>query len=143
MNASIRQSLRFTGAFFVDMANENNLNPPIRSAREAREKGQKGGIASGEARRKKKTIRETLEMMLSGQMPDGSTRRDAIVVALMEKALSGDVRAFEAIRDSVGEKPTEKMNVSTAGSVVFPTSILLVAGEPGKNTDTPEADTGV
>lgn len=116
---------------------------PVRSVDEAKEKGRKGGIASGEARRRKKTIRETLEMMLSGQMPDGSTRRDAIVVALMEKALSGDVRAFEAIRDSVGEKPTEKMNVSTAGSVVFPTSILLVAGEPGKNTDTPEADTGV
>ena len=116
---------------------------PVRSEDEAKEKGRKGGIASGEARRRKKTIRETLEMMLAGQMPDGATRRDAIVVALMEKALSGDVRAFEAIRDSVGEKPTEKMNVSTAGGVVFPTSILLVAGEPGKNTDTPEADTGI
>lgn len=124
------------------MANENNLNP-VRSENEAREKGKKGGIASGEARRRKKTIRETLEMMLAGQMPDGATRRDAIVTALLEKALSGDVRAFEAIRDSVGEKPTEKMNVSTAGGLVFPTSILLVAGEPGKNTDTPEADTGV
>lgn len=116
---------------------------PVRSKDEAKERGKKGGIASGEARRKKKTIRKTLEMMLSGKMPDGATRQDAIVVALMEKALSGDVRAFEAIRDSVGEKPTEKMNVSTARGVVFPTSILLVAGEPGKNTDTPEADTGV
>ena len=46
------------------MANERNLNP-VRSENEAREKGKKGGIASGEARRKKKTIRETLEMMLS------------------------------------------------------------------------------
>lgn len=124
------------------MANENNLIP-VKSAAEAREKGKKGGIASGKARRLKKTIRETLEMMLAGQMPDGATRRDAIVVALLEKALSGDVRAFEAIRDSIGEKPTEKMNVSTAGGVAFPTSILLVAGESGKNTDTSEADTGV
>lgn len=125
MSSSIKQSLRFTGAFFVDMANENNLNPPIRSAREAREKGQKGGIASGEARRKKKTIRETLEMMLSGQMPDGSTRRDAIVVALMEKALSGDVRAFEAIRDSIGEKPVNTVS-GPAGEPLVPPSINVI-----------------
>ena len=116
---------------------------PVRSKDEAKERGKKGGIASGEARRKKKTIRETLEMMLAGQMPDGTTRRDAIVVALMEKALSGDVRAFETIRDSIGEKPTEKMNVSTEGGVVFPTTIMLVAGESGKNRDTSEADTGI
>lgn len=109
---------------------------PVRSKDEAKERGKKGGIASGEARRKKKTIRETLEMMLSGKMPDGATRQDAIVVALMEKALSGDVRAFEAIRDSIGEKPSEKMNIATEGGVVFPTSIVLVAGEPSKNTDT-------
>ena len=128
MSSSIKQSLRFTGAFFVDMANENNLNPPIRSAREAREKGQKGGIASGEARRKKKTIRETLEMMLSGQMPDGSTRRDAIVVALMEKALSGDVRAFEAIRDSIGEKPVNTVS-GPAGEPLVPPSINVIFKE--------------
>lgn len=113
------------GGFFVDMANENNLNPPIRSAREAREKGKKGGIASAEARRKKKTIRETLEMMLSGQMPDGSTRRDAIVVALMEKALSGDVRAFEAIRDSIGEKPVNTVS-GPAGEPLVPPSINVI-----------------
>lgn len=108
------------------MANENNLNP-VRSENEAREKGKKGGIASGEARRKKKTIRETLEMMLSGKMPDGATRQDAIVVALLEKALSGDVRAFEAIRDSIGEKPVNAISgvdgeplVPPAINVIFP-----------------------
>lgn len=79
-----------------------------------------GGIASGEARRKKKTIRETLEMMLSGKMPDGATRQDAIVVALMEKALSGDVRAFEAIRDSIGEKPSDKVDVRSSDGSMTP-----------------------
>lgn len=101
-----------------------NLIPP-RSKDEARERGQKGGIASGEARRKKKTIRETLEMMLAGQMPDGSTRRDAIVVALMEKALSGDVRAFEAIRDSIGEKPVNTVS-GPAGEPLVPPSINVI-----------------
>ncbi len=106
------------------MANERNLNP-VRSENEAREKGKKGGIASGEARRKKKTIRETLEMMLSGKMPDGATRQDAIVVALLEKALSGDVRAFEAIRDSIGEKPVNAIS-GVDGEPLVPPSINVI-----------------
>ena len=106
------------------MAGKNNLNP-VRSTEEARERGKKGGIASGEARRKKKTIRETLEMMLSGKMPDGATRQDAIVVALMEKALSGDVRAFEAIRDSIGEKPVNAIS-GVDGEPLVPPSINVI-----------------
>ena len=106
------------------MANERNLNP-VKSENEAREKGKKGGIASGEARRKKKTIRETLEMMLSGKMPDGATRQDAIVVALLEKALSGDVRAFEAIRDSIGEKPVNAIS-GVDGEPLVPPSINVI-----------------
>lgn len=106
------------------MAGKNNLNP-VRSTEEARERGKKGGIASGEARRKKKTIRETLEMMLSGKMPDGATRQDAIVVALLEKALSGDVRAFEAIRDSIGEKPVNAIS-GVDGEPLVPPSINVI-----------------
>lgn len=109
------------------MAGKNNLNP-VRSTEEARERGKKGGIASGEARRKKKTIRETLEMMLSGKMPDGATRQDAIVVALMEKALSGDVRAFEAIRDSIGEKPVNAIS-GLDGEPLVPPAINVIFKE--------------
>lgn len=98
---------------------------PVRSKDEAKERGKKGGIASGEARRKKKTIRETLEMMLSGKMPDGATRQDAIVVALLEKALSGDVRAFEAIRDSIGEKPVNAIS-GVDGEPLVPPSINVI-----------------
>ena len=98
---------------------------PVRSKDEAKERGKKGGNASGEARRKKKTIRETLEMMLSGKMPDGATRQDAIVVALMEKALSGDVRAFEAIRDSIGEKPVNAIS-GVDGEPLVPPSINVI-----------------
>ena len=127
------------------MANNKNLRPQTeRTKSEQREIAKKGGIASGEARRRKKTIRETLEMMLSGQMPDGATRRDAIVTALLEKALSGDVRAFEAIRDSIGEKPTDKMAISNPdGSLNTPQRIILVAGERRQDRDTSEADSDI
>ena len=93
---------------------------PVRSKDEAKERGKKGGIASGKARRKKKTIRETLEMMLAGKLPGGETRQEAIVFALMGKALSGDVRAFEVIRDSIGEKPSDKVDVRSSDGSMTP-----------------------
>lgn len=40
------------------MGKKDNLNPPVRTASEARELGRNGGIKSGEARRRKKALRE-------------------------------------------------------------------------------------
>ena len=37
---------------------------PVRSTEEAKERGRKGGIASGEARRAKKTMRETAKALM-------------------------------------------------------------------------------
>ena len=48
------------------LANEQNLNP-CRSKSEARERGAAGGRASGEARRRKRAMREVLDDLL--QMP--------------------------------------------------------------------------
>ena len=43
------------------MANEQNLKP-VRSKKEARERGKKGGIASVKARKKKKDLKERIEI---------------------------------------------------------------------------------
>ena len=51
------------------MANEQNLKP-IRTASEAREKGRNGGIASGIARREKKTVQKILNDFLSTAAKD-------------------------------------------------------------------------
>ena len=106
-------------AFF--MANENNLNPP-RSKSEARERGKKGGIASGESRRQKRTLRKSLELALQTKNPDGITRQDEIVIALIDKAVKGDIRAFEVIRDSIGEKPSDKVDVRSSDGSMTPKS---------------------
>ena len=50
------------------MANEKNLRTP--TTNEAREIGRKGGIASGQARREKKTIQKILADLLDGQIKD-------------------------------------------------------------------------
>lgn len=86
---------------------------------EQRELARKGGKASGQARRERKALRELLTIAL--EMPDettGSTNAEAIVAALIDKAREGDVRAFESIRDTIGEKPTTAIDhTSSDGSI--------------------------
>lgn len=111
------------------MAGEDNLITP--TTEEARERGRKGGIASGEARRRKKTMRETLEAVLEMQVGSGKsadidairnfaglkgkniTVQEAMIIAQAQKALKGDLAALQFIRDTVGQKPTDNMNVVT------------------------------
>ena len=88
------------------MAGKDNLRP-VSSTEEARERGRKGGLASGEARRKRKTLKEELLLMLS----EGETQQ-SVTLALIEKAMSGDTKAFEVIRDTIGEKPVDKVMIS-------------------------------
>lgn len=97
------------------MAGIDNLVVP--SSEKAREIGRKGGIASGEAKRARKTLREELLALLS----EGDVQK-SIGLALVREAQLGNnsgsvARAFETIRDTVGEKPTESMvltaNVNT------------------------------
>lgn len=87
------------------MANEKNLvSLAERTTNEQREIAKAGGIASGEARRKRKSLREELGLLLE----NGNTQ-ESVAVALIEKAMKGDVKAFEVIRDTIGEKPVDKV----------------------------------
>ena len=88
------------------MAGKENLRP-VSSKDEARERGRKGGLASGEARRKRKTLKEELLLILS----EGETQQ-SVTLALIEKAMSGDTKAFEVIRDTIGEKPIDKVMIA-------------------------------
>ena len=93
------------------MANEQNLKP-VKSKKEARERGRKGGLASGEARRKRKTLKEELLLMLS----DGDIQ-EKISIALINEAINGNnagsvTKAFEVIRDTIGERPVEKVQAT-------------------------------
>ena len=82
--------------------------------------GQRGGIASGRARREKKSLREALELLLDMPCLDdsGLSNREAVAVALLREALKGEVRAFAALRDTVGEKPMEKKENALSGKLV-------------------------
>lgn len=104
---------------------------------ERAENGRKGGIASGIAKRKKKAMRETLEILLS--MPLNTKKcyevediqsfaqlkgknvsvETAILIKQIQRALTGDLPSAEFIRDTSGQKPTNDLNVSGALPVVI------------------------
>lgn len=92
------------------MANEQNLIPANkRSKSEARENGSKGGIASGKARRKKANLKKAFETILQAEVASpnvkkqledlgfDSTNEMALAMVMMQKAMKGNVRAFEQI----------------------------------------------
>lgn len=95
---------------------DDNLKP-ARTKSEARERGKNGGKASGEARRRKKALKEEFEILLSMPLADkalqdnlsalgvkvnGSmTIQTALTAAIIQQAASGNVKAFTAIRDTI------------------------------------------
>jgi len=116
--------------------NKSNLIPNSeRSPEEVRENGRKGGIASGKARRRKKLIKEQLELLLSLPLKDENAKMKlkqlgidadnldnqmAMIIAIWNKALKGDVQAFNSIRDTVGEKPKDVIeNINNEQRVVI------------------------
>lgn len=90
------------------MANrEDNLRPS--EYKLSLEEAKKGGKASVESRRRRKALKEELLLLLS----DGDVQ-ERISLALINEALNGNkagsvTKAFEVIRDTIGEKPVEKV----------------------------------
>ena len=105
------------------MAGKDNLRP-VSSTEEARERGRKGGLASGEARRKRKTLKEELLLMLSER-----ETQQSVTLALIEKAMSGDTKAFEVIRDTIGEKPVDKVMIADVEPSVIAEVEAMVKSE--------------
>ena len=116
------------------MANNKNLKPlNQRPQRERKEIARMGAEASNRAQANKRKLREAANILLT--MPidektseeleqyisgDDCTYAMAIVVAQLKNALQGDTRAFIAIRDTIGEKPTEtEQEVETDNNIVI------------------------
>lgn len=119
--------------------NEDNLIPANkRTEEELRRMTRNGGLASVKARREKKKLREMVEIFGSlkvdkknsrlmedlGIDEEYHTRFMQGVVSLFSKANKGDVAAFNAIRDIIGEKPVDETKVT--GSVQTDISIELI-----------------
>ena len=122
------------------MPNEQNLKyiaPGELSKEEATERGRKGGMKSVESRRRKKLLRECLEELLDTEQEvkiNGvtlkKTNAELLSVTLMKKALKGDVKAFEVLRDTAGEKPIDKVMVADVDQSIIDEVEEMVKGEP-------------
>lgn len=118
------------------MANEQNLMPISEvNSRRTREQhsrdSRKAGIASGKARREKKAFKETLEAVLAMSIENGNiddiddiqnyaemmgkniSVQEAMVLSMVQKALEGNVKAAEWIRDTAGQKPSDKVKLES------------------------------
>ena len=103
------------------MANEENLRTP--STTEAREMGSKGGKASAASKRRKKEFRDVFQALLDGKEVKGAdgqkiTGTEALAMSVFRQALKGDLRAFEIIRDTVGQKPAERVEVAAIDQTI-------------------------
>ena len=76
---------------------------------EVKKLASKGGVNSGKARRQRRLLRDTIEQYLSINTSDGKTYEDEIVLALIKSAKDGDTKAFEVIRDTIGQKPVDQI----------------------------------
>ena len=105
-----------------------------------------GGKARQEQVRKRKAMKEQLELLLAMPVCD-EARHDLealgideencdnqmlMLVAMFRKVLSGDkgdVQAFIALRDSIGEKPTEKVQVENPNADKLDSILRQLRGE--------------
>lgn len=114
------------------MANIKNLKP-FKKGQVSREQavinGRKGGIRAAQVKKERKTCKEIL-LMISEFTPktevveslkkifpelknDDITYKTVMTLKQMEKALKGDTEAFKVCRDTMGEKPTDKVEQKT------------------------------
>lgn len=91
-------------AFFMAL---NPQNLKRFTSEEARRNGQKGAKVSAEKRRQRKTFKELLLIALELQDESGKTNAEAIVATAIKQAKSGDSKARDFVRDTIGEKPAD------------------------------------
>lgn len=96
-----------------------------RSKDEARILGERGGVASGASRRRKRSLKECADYYLAlppadkrrwnkisrqGVEPEEIDNQMAMIIGLTERAIKGDAKAAKVIIDLLGEKPGEEKN---------------------------------
>lgn len=98
-----------------------------RTLEERREIGRKGGLKSGETKKKRKTMRDTILSMLSQEVSPEKleemgvdistlngdyTMQAAVISAMFRQAVNGSEKAMQLLRDTIGEQPVNRSEVT-------------------------------
>lgn len=107
---------------------------PFEPGEQQREISRKAGKRSAQVKKERKTLREELLMLLSEKQEDGRTGQASMSVSLLQQAIKGNVKAYEIIRDTIGEKPVEhveqvNIDVEYKRSVEYIKNIMEKVGE--------------
>lgn len=121
----------------MKLANEQNLRPftSDQDREEAKKNGQKGGVASGEARRRKADLRKTLETLLQGKNAEGKTYEEQVALGLMLNAINskkgGNPKAYEVIAKMLGqyENKNEESNTTPTLKIEIVDNEKLIKGD--------------
>ena len=122
---------------------ENLIPNSERSPEELRRMTSKGGKKSGEVRRRKANFRKTLNLLLTAEIDSpewtpilealglDSTLESAVNGAMIKEALSGNVKAYEAIAKYAGQtaKPDEDIRNREADTELKQARKQAVTGE--------------
>lgn len=121
------------------MEEKKKVNPGIKNLKPfpnsevAREMGRKGAIKSAEVRREKKKMKDALKSLLKLPIKNGSLKDElkelgfedeemnnqlALLVAAYNRGLLGDIKAIEFIRDTIGEKPKEEIELKEVPKIL-------------------------
>lgn len=113
---------------------ENLVPMQNRTTAEQRKIQRAGGIASGVARRRKRDMQQALNAILDMPLKKGKlqqirnlsevkgkniTAEQAILLAMVNKAMKGDVKAATFVRDTAGCKPTDHVEVNEITTAVL------------------------
>ena len=103
---------------------ENLIPNSARTPSERRENATKAGIASGKARRQKKTVAEYLRKWADGEvseknkkalealgLSEEATNRTLLVVPLIQKASKGDTKALQMALELLGEDKKKELEI--------------------------------
>ena len=104
---------------------ENLVPQNLRTKDEQREVARKGGVASGLARKKKRTLREIFQALrneeMEMKMPDGTKQNVPLDVAgalaMYRKAAQGDTKAMKLIAEIMGEYE-QKVNIKSEAAII-------------------------
>ena len=98
------------------------------------ERAKNAGKRSGKKRKARKTLREDLLAVLTKlEIPQKDGKKmpvqEALSTSLIKAALNGNVRAYEIIRDTIGEKPVENVSIVASNFAALDEAFAGLDGE--------------